>query len=99
RRRLMVDHQLDLHPIDAGGDTEVEAEAGRALEVDVVSVKARGIGEDRSAPAIADERLDVERVVARAVVPAVAPVLREKRWCEKNGGEKQKDDSFHQEAP
>ena len=68
---------------------EADAEVRVAGDVDVLVEEERLVGEDRPAPAIADERRELERAVARRVavrgrvVAAAAPVvvvLREERW-------------------
>src|SRR5206468_6607755 len=92
RGGLVVDHQLELHAVHAGRNGEVRADRSGALEIDVAAtVDRRDVSEDRSTPAVAEKRLELECVVTgTVVVTAPSPVLREeRRRDEENSGEKQ----------
>src|SRR5436305_590263 len=81
---LMIDHQLDLHPIRLNRDAEADAEVRRAGHVRVL-IEKRGLARvDGPAPRVTNERRDLERVVGEVAVTitaraAVAPRLREER--------------------
>jgi hypothetical protein len=69
-RVLAVDHQLELRVAEAERDAEVETEGATAGDVEVVTESGR-VTVERSAPAIAAERSELEHV---AVVTAVATI-------------------------
>src|SRR4051812_17933277 len=82
----MIHQQLELHARARDRDADARAEARGAVEIEIALEEIRLTRGERTAPAIADERREVERVVriiavavvaAAAIAPAV--VLRKER--------------------
>src|SRR5581483_4625180 len=73
-RVLTVDEQLELHAVVVDRDAEVQTVRGVAGDVDVGVEDRVRVGVDRAAVAVADDRSELEEIVARSIaVMASAP--------------------------